>query len=304
VPEPARQQRDPIRPLLGAATCAFFYWFAVQLIEPVGRFLGGELIAITVSRLVAAAVASALAMAIFESRGFGDLGLAWEAGTGWNLFVGMGLGAGAAALIILLPAAVGLAHYEWQPNTDFSWRGTLMLPVLLFCGAMGEEVLFRGFVLQYLVRGYARSLRGYGPSVAIVAVGAIFGLLHSGNPGATPLGIINTCLFGILFGAALLRTHDLWLPIGLHFGWNAIFPFLGVELSGLTIRVTGYKLVWKAGNLWSGGDYGPEASVLCSAVLVILAFAVWKVPVHRGRAYLLDQDADQTGDEPLELPAR
>jgi membrane protease YdiL (CAAX protease family) len=306
VPEPARQQRDPIRPLLGAATCAFFYWFAVQLIVPAGRFLGGEIIAITVPPLVAAAVASALAMAIFESRGLGDLGLTWEAGTGRNLLTGLGLGAGAAALVILLPAALGLAHYEWLPNSEFSWRAALFLPLLLFCGAMGEEILFRGFVLQYLVRGYTRSLRGYGPWIAIIAVGAIFGLLHGSNPGATPLGIVNTVLFGILFGAALLRTHDLWLPIGLHFGWNAMFPFLGVELSGLTIRVTGYKLVWKAGNLWSGGEYGPEASVLCSAALVILALAVWKVPVHRGRAYLLDQDEEdgQRGGEPLESPAR
>jgi membrane protease YdiL (CAAX protease family) len=304
VPEPVRQQRDPIRPVLGVATCAFFYWFLVNFLVPVGRFLGGEIIAITVPSLVAAALANALAMAIFESRGFGDLGLAWEPGTGKNLLTGIGLGAVAAALVILLPAALGLAHYEWDPAGDFSWRATLFLPLLLFCGAMGEEILFRGFALQYLLRGYARSLRGFGAWLAVVIVGAIFGLLHGMNPGATPLGIVNTGLFGVLFGAALLRTHDLWLPIGLHFGWNAIFPFLGVDLSGLTIRVTGYKLVWKAGNLWSGGEYGPEASVLCSAALLILAFAVWKVPVHRGRAYLLDQDAELPGDEPLELPAR
>jgi membrane protease YdiL (CAAX protease family) len=303
VPEPVRQPRDPVRPLLGAATCAFFYWFAVNLFVPVGQFLGGELVAITVPPLVAAALASALAMAIFESRGFGELGLHWAAGTRWNLLSGIALGAGAAALVILPPVVLGLARFEWSPDTGFSWRATLFLPVLLFCGAMFEEILFRGFALQYLIRGYRHALRGGGLWIAIAGVGTVFGLMHGGNNGATVLSTVNTTMFGVLFGAALLRSHDLWFPIGLHFGWNAVLPFLGVELSGLTIRVTGYKLVWKAGKLWSGGEYGPEASILCSAALVVLALAVWKVPVRRGWAYLLDGDGELPDNKPLESPA-
>ncbi|MES1260977.1 MAG: CPBP family intramembrane glutamic endopeptidase [Acidobacteriota bacterium] len=294
MPEPVRKTRDPIRPLLGAATCAFFYWFALNLIVPAGRFLGGEMIAMTVPPLVAAAIASALAMAIFESRSFGDLGLAWQHGTRRNLLTGIALGAGAALFVILPAIALGLAHYAWVANPDTSWRAALFTPLLLFCGAMGEEVVFRGYALQSL-------MRGYGAWVSIFVTGAIFGLLHGWNPGATPLGIVNTALFGVVFGAAILRTHDLWFPIGMHFGWNVILPFLGVELSGLTIRVTGYKLVWKAGDLWSGGEYGPEASVLTSLVLVILGLAVWKVPVHRAWAYFLDRPADE--GEPLSQPS-
>jgi uncharacterized protein len=96
----------------------------------------------------------------------------------------------------------------------------------------------------------------------------------------------------VLFGLALWRSHDLWLPIGIHFGWNATLPFLGVELSGFTIRVTGYRLAWTSGNLWSGGNYGPEASLLASVVLVILFAVVWKIPVRKGWAYLLDGSPD------------
>jgi membrane protease YdiL (CAAX protease family) len=281
VPEPVRKTRDPIRPLLGAATCAFFYWALLNVIVPAGRFLGGEMIAITVPPLLAAALTGALAMAIFESRPFGDLGLHWQEGSRRNLLLGTALGIGAGLLVVVPAVAIGLARYEWVPNSDTSWGAALFLPVLLFCGAMGEEIAFRGYILQVL-------MRGYGQWAAIFGIGALFGLLHAYNPGATTPGIVNTALFGVLFGAAVMRTHDLWLPIGMHFGWNVILPYLGVELSGLTIRVTGYKLVWKAGILWSGGEYGPEASVLTSAVLVLLALAVWKLPVHRGWAYFLD----------------
>ncbi|HXJ43218.1 MAG TPA: CPBP family intramembrane glutamic endopeptidase [Bryobacteraceae bacterium] len=289
MPEPVKR-RDPLRPLLGAGTCALLYWLALNLVVPMGRFLGGEMVAITVPPLVAAAISGALAMAIFESRGFGDLGIAWHEGTGRNFLWGCGLGVGAAALVILPAIPLGLAHYEALHNPDIGWRAALFMPVLLFCGAVGEEIAFRGFFLQYL-------MRGYGAWAAILGVGALFGITHAANPGATSLGLLNTAIFGIIFGAAVLRTHDIWLAAGMHFGWNVILPFLGVELSGLTIRVTEYRLVWKAGILWSGGDYGPEASVLTSVVLVLLALSVWKAPVRKGWAYLLD------GEQPAQQPS-
>ncbi len=87
--------------------------------------------------------------------------------------------------------------------------------------------------------------------------------------------------FGILFGIAFLRSHDLWLPIGLHFGWNFTLPMFGVNLSGITIKPTGLEILWKAGPLWSGGEYGPEASVLTSAVLILLAIYLWKAPIRK-----------------------
>ena len=99
-------------------------------------------------------------------------------------------------------------------------------------------------------------------------VGVLFALLHSSNPNATWFGLANTGAFGILFGYAYLRSRDLWLPIGLHMGWNFTLPLFGVNLSGLRMNVTGYEMSWTAGALWSGGEYGPEASILTSAVVL------------------------------------
>jgi hypothetical protein len=56
--------------------------------------------------------------------------------------------------------------------------------------------------------------------------------------------------------------------MGLHFGWNFTLPLFGVKVSGLRMKVTGYEMSWTAGSLWSGGVYGPEASVLTSVVLI------------------------------------
>ena len=126
-----------------------------------------------------------------------------------------------------------------------------------------------------------RAVDAVGPFATILPVGVVFALLHGGNPHATWFAIANTAGFGILFGYAYWRSRDLWLPIGLHFGWNLVLPLFGVNLSGLTMKVTGYAMAWSAGRLWSGGDYGPEASVLTSAALVALSVYLWKAPVRR-----------------------
>jgi membrane protease YdiL (CAAX protease family) len=279
---------DPYRPLLGAGLFAFGYYVLLNLAATVAQFLGRDMVAQTLPPLIAASILGALAMAIFESRRLADLGLDWPEGTGRNLLTGIAVGAGGALLLIGAPVLTGIARFERVPGApNFSLPAALFTLALLFCGAAGEEIAFRGFPLQFLIRGY-------GPWFSIPGMGVLFGLLHGFNPGATPLSMANTAGFGVLFGVALMRSHDLWLPIGLHFGWNAALPFLGVELSGFTIQVVGYQLVWKVGDLWSGGAYGPEASLLATAVLLVLFAMIRKVPVRKGVAYLLDSEPENS----------
>lgn len=287
--DPALQKPDPFRPILGAGLYAFGYYVLLNLIATVAQFLGRGMVAQTVPPLLAASILGGLAMAIFESRGLTDLGLQWGKQAQRNLLSGTVVGVSAASILILLPIAIGAAHFE-SVAAATSPLAAIFTLALLFCGAAGEEIAFRGFPLQFMIRGY-------GPWIAVPGIGILFGLLHGFNPGATPLSMANTAGFGIVFGIALMRSHDLWLPIGLHFGWNATLPFLGVDLSGFTIQVVGYRVVWNAGTLWSGGAYGPEASVLATVVLLLMFVAVWKMPVYRGTAYLLDAPADEA---PLE----
>ena len=121
-----------------------------------------------------------------------------------------------------------------------------------------------------------------GPFATILPTSLIFGLMHSANPGASSLGIINTVAWGILLGWAVWRTGALWLPIGLHFGWNVMLPLLGSNLSGLTMGVTGYTLAWNVGVLWSGGSYGVEGSMLTTAVVVALFAGLRKLIPQAG----------------------
>ena len=111
-------------------------------------------------------------------------------------------------------------------------------------------------------------------AATIVPVGVAFALLHIGNPNATWLGIANTAGFGVLFGYAYLRSRDLWLPVGLHFGWNFTLPLFGVNVSGLKMNVTGYEMSWTAGRFVERRRIRPGGQRIDLAVMVILLFVL------------------------------
>ncbi|MDQ2900748.1 MAG: CPBP family intramembrane metalloprotease [Acidobacteriota bacterium] len=278
--------RDPLRPALQTGIYILLYVVAVYVLGPVMFWLGGYLVGLTVSGFLAAALCNILCMKIYEDRGLTQIGLPWDGLAARNLGMGAAVGAASACLVLLGPLLFRAAHFETAHDAGAGWRAALFLPLLLLCGAAGEEMLFHGFAFQVL-------LRELGPFSTILPVGIVFGLLHSGNPNATPLGLVNTAGFGILFGCAFLRSHDLWLPMGLHLGWNVALPLFGVNLSGITMRITSYRIAWQAGPLWSGGAYGPEASVLTSVVLVVLLALIWKLPIRRQHAYLLDEASER-----------
>jgi membrane protease YdiL (CAAX protease family) len=156
-----------------------------------------------------------------------------------------------------------------------------MLLVILLFGGIGEEMLFHGFAFQVL-------MGVLGPFATILPVSVLFAAAHSDNLNVTWLGLLNTGLWGILLGYAFWRSGDLWLPIGLHVGWNWTLPLFGTNLSGFTMNVTGYVMHWSASPLWSGGAYGPEGGLMTTSVVVLLfVWLIAKAPVRRQTPYLL-----------------
>ncbi|HLJ46693.1 MAG TPA: type II CAAX endopeptidase family protein [Bryobacteraceae bacterium] len=245
----------------------------------------GVFIAAAMGTFAAAAIANAITLRIFERGRLSDVGLGWTASSRRNLAVGLLGGILAGAIVLLGPVAMRMADLEAVPKEQTHWASILFISVVLLFGAIGEEMLLRGYAFQLLVRAA-------GPFATILPTSVIFALLHANNPNFGFLAGFNTFLFGVLLGYSFLRSGDLWLPIGIHFGWNWALPLLGVNLSGLTIGVTGYTMHWKIGGLWSGGAYGPEGGLLTTAIVVLLYFYLEKAPLMPQEPYLLFKDRE------------
>jgi membrane protease YdiL (CAAX protease family) len=233
------------------------------------------------ANFAAAAIGTVVALRIYERARFEDIGLAWNRASQWNLALGL-LGGIAGGLLVTLPAvALRMAAFT-RASSPGNWRSVIFVAVVLLFGAMGEEIMFRGYAFQVL-------LTETGIFATILPVSLIFSLMHGLNPGINPLGFFNTFLWGVLLGFSFLRSGDLWLPIGLHYGWNLALPLLGANLSGIFAAGIGvpYALTWNADWLWSGGEYGPEGGVLTTIVVFILAVYLWKAPIRTQKPFFV-----------------
>ncbi len=276
---------DPVQTLIQAGVYILLYAAPIVFLSWIFLYIGGQLLGSIAAFLAFALFSNFLCLRIFDGAGegsrFNRLGLPFNGPGLRNSLTGIVLGFAAAAFVVLIPLLIGIAHETVPKGAVVNWREQLFIPFLLLAGAAGEEILFRGFGFQTL-------LRAFHPAAVIVPTGVVFGLLHSTNPNASWFGIVNTIGFGILFGYAFLRSHDIWFPLGLHYGWNLTLLLFGVNISGITMRVTSYEVAWSGPVLWSGGAYGPEASALTTIALVLLSAAVWKTRVIQQEAYLVD----------------
>lgn len=150
---------------------------------------------------------------------------------------------------------------------DFSG---IMPGVPLFFGAafaaIGEEIIFRGIVFRLLDEAG-------GTFMGVAGSALLFGGLHAVNPGATLVGIVAIAIeAGVLLSLAYKVSGTLWLPIGIHLGWN----FFEGGVFGSAVSGTsggGMVAVMTAGpEVITGGNFGLEASIQAVVVCAIASF--------------------------------
>jgi membrane protease YdiL (CAAX protease family) len=189
------------------------------------------------------------------------------AGVGWGTLLGVGLFGAVIASI----AVFG----DYTVNGLGSPASAIGLLGIMAGAAVTEELVFRGVLFRNVERWT-------GTWIALVLTGALFGLIHLLNPNATLLGAIAIAISaGGMLSAAYIATRKLWLPIGLHFGWNiAASAIFSTEVSGsnnarglLDATISGPALV-------TGGAFGPEGSVF-TVVLGVVATGVFMSLAHR-----------------------
>jgi uncharacterized protein len=272
---PSRFDPDKLRLLVRVGVFVLLVIVGRMVFPMLMQPFGGLLVVSALSAFATGALANAVMARGWERGQLSDFGLGWAPASSSELSIGIALGAGGAALIVMVAVVAGLANFDAVPLAERAWGGIPILVVLLLFGSVGEELVFHGYAFQHLVRHM-------GEFATVLPFGIVFGLVHMGNQNVTLLAVLNTIAWGVLLGCAYLRTRALWLPIGMHFGWNVAAPFLGEKLSGFTIAVTGYELHWRTGVLWSGGAYGLEGGLFTTMVVAGLFVVLYRVVPQRG----------------------
>jgi membrane protease YdiL (CAAX protease family) len=151
--------------------------------------------------------------------GWRSIGMRRPANWGRTLLLGIGFGLACNALdwAVITPLMERAAGLALDMSQFDSLRGNLVVLLIWLAlawtlGAFGEEMVWRGYVLNRVADLFGRRRAGW--VVGLLGMGVLFGLGHAyqGLP-----GIMTNFLWGILYGVLYLASgRNLWLPIVAH----------------------------------------------------------------------------------------
>lgn len=197
--------------------------------------------------------------------------------------LGRGVLIGLAMFVAVIVNIAFLGGYEVR-----GW-GSVAGAVAIFgfaaAASVTEEVFFRGVLFRV-------AEERLGTWISLTLTGLLFGLAHVFNPNATLWSALAIAVeAGFLLAAAYAATRNLWVPIGVHFGWNfAQGGLFSTSVSGTDAPQGLLDAVTSGPVLVSGGKFGPEASgysllagVVLTAVFLWLAKRRGNIVPRRGR---------------------
>jgi len=168
--------------------------------------------------LIVELIISWLLLWIFCRQGLLVLGIAPTKSRLFNLIFGF-LTAAACCSAYYLSFTV-FANHNWTLNTEFKGQA-ISSSWWTLKSVLYEELIFRGALLYILIKKL-------GVKTACITSAVCFGIYHwftsgaMGNPLQMAFVFVMTGVWGAMFAIAFARTKSLYLPIGLHFGWNLI----------------------------------------------------------------------------------
>ncbi len=172
-------------------------------------------------------------------------------------------------------AVMYLCGSDISKNPNFSFDGYyLSMSLLIFKLALFEELIFRGFLLQYLSEKYNTPLLVFISSL-------IFSISHILNPEISFLASLNIFLAGSFLAILYLKTQNIIFTTVFHFLWNLGQQFfLDSAISGNDIGLNYYNIDNTVNNNIFDtciiSKFGIESSIVTTLFLILLVYIVAK----------------------------
>jgi len=204
-----------------------------------------------------------------ERRALPELGIRW----GWTL---LAAAAGAASIGVTILALYVTGHYQVVavPGLGLAWDvlGTLTVAAVL------EEVAFRGILFRLLEERL-------GTRAAWIASALVFSVAHLANNGVGWVTPLTVMLAGLMWAGVFILSRNLWVTAAHHLCWNATIFAIGLPLSGeADVRAKApIETIVHGSALWTGGEFGPEDSLINVVVSSLICIALWRLALRPGR---------------------
>ncbi len=234
-----------------------------------------------------------LATRFLDRRPFANVGMQSDGRWWQDLLAGLGIGAAgvtASVVLLLISGSASLAATLTTSRPQVNLAMGMLEYTLLFIGVgIYEELIFRGYILKNLAEGLRLNIGNRTALLAAMVVSsALFGLVHLGNPNATPFSVISIFLAGIMLSLPYLWTGQIGLSIGLHITWNLFQGVIfGLPVSGTSVPESLLAFTDKGPEWLTGGAFGPEGGLVgLVGMAVIFGLVFLYVRKTRGEASL------------------
>lgn len=257
----------PLLVLSGALRILSFSSAGEELISPVLLLIS------QISFAVGVTLSTFIARRWLDRRSFVSLGLSFSWDAILDLIFGILIAGVMMGFIFFLEWMMG-----WLTINGFGWAEEGLSPLIsksLVTGLLfvlvgwTEELLSRGYHLQNLSDGLNRFW-------GVVLSSLIFAVLHLSNPSFSIPALLGLFFSGLFFCYAFFQSRGLWLPIGLHIGWNFFEgTVFGFQVSGIEDFPRFLIQTVSGPDIFTGGSFGPEAGLILIPGLAVGIGLVW-----------------------------
>ena len=150
---------------------------------------------------------------------------------------------------------------QFNLDSQLCWLGIFLLV------GISEEIACRGIIFRLISDKW-------NVATGLVVSALLFGFLHIFNEGATVWSSLALALnSGWLMAIAYAYHQTIWVPIGMHWGWNYIQGnIFGCSVSGQATGLTPLITPSISGpDILTGGEFGPEASIITIVIGIAIS---------------------------------